>query len=77
MVSRLSSLPSGPRFRRLHLTLNQQKDALPVTALVKSCHRTLKYLEITNQTEHFQRVPFEVVDLTQHIGVTGLSSQSS
>ena len=46
MVSRLSSLPSGPHFRRLHLTLNQQKHALPVTALVKTCRRTLKYLEI-------------------------------
>ena len=24
----------------------------------------------SNQTEHFQRVPFEFVDLTRHIGVS-------
>ena len=48
VVSRLSSLRGGLPFRRLRLTLNGQRDALPVTALVERCRFTLEYLEIVS-----------------------------
>ena len=46
VVSQLASPPGSLHFRRLHLTLNQQENALPVTELVESCRLTLGYLEV-------------------------------
>ena len=49
VASRLLSLPGGLHFRRLRLMLNQEKDVVPVMALVEGCRSTLESLEIEHE----------------------------
>ena len=50
MASGLLSLPGGLHFRRLHLELDKEIDASPITALVEGCRFTLGSLEVACNT---------------------------
>ena len=46
VASQLLSLSNGLHFRKLHFTLNEQKDTSQITALVEECCFTLESLEV-------------------------------